>query len=70
MGEVIDLNCVTSLDLDPDRVLSKAIGKLNSALIIGYDKDGDEYFSSSVSSGPECLWLLERAKKKLMEVVE
>jgi hypothetical protein len=70
MGEVVDLNVVTSLPLDPDRVLRAAIGNLSSVVIIGTTTDGDEWFSSSEPDGPSILWDLERAKLKLLRVVE
>lgn len=66
MGNVIDLPVVTRLDLDPDRVLTKAIGECESVVILGYDKDGEEYFASSLADGGAVLWLLERLKKKLL----
>lgn len=67
MSEIIDLPVITTLNLDPDRVLEKAIGNLDTCIIIGYDKNGDEYFSSSISDGGDVIWLLERTKKKLLE---
>lgn len=68
MGEVVNLNNITKLDLDPDRVLNGALGKLESVVIAGFDKDGDEYFASSVADGGTALWLLERMKMKLLRV--
>lgn len=70
MAEIMDFPGVTKLNLDPDRVLSAAVGELDSAIVIGYTKDGDEYFASSVSSGPEAIWLLERMKLKLLQIVD
>lgn len=67
MGEVVDFNGITKLDLDPDRVLDSAKGKLDSAVVIGFDKDGDLYFASSKADGGDVLWLLEKAKKELLE---
>lgn len=66
MGDVVDLPVITTLDLDPDRLLQKAIGKMQRVLIIGIDKDGEEYFASSVADGGTVLWDMERAKFKLM----
>ncbi len=43
---------------------------LSSVVIIGWDDNGDLFFSSNVGSGPECLWLIEKAKKALLEVGE
>lgn len=70
MSNVVNINCVTRLDLPPDRVLEAAIGQLDSVVLTGYDKDGNEYFASSVADGGAALWLLERCKKKLLEQVE
>ena len=63
--KVLPLNNVTRLDLPPERVLA-AIPDLEGVVIMGYDKDGDEYFASSYADGGTCLWLLERCKLRLM----
>jgi hypothetical protein len=68
MGEVVDLPVITTLDLDPDRLLQKAIGKLDRVIIIGVDKDGYEYFASSVSDGGSIVWDIERAKLVILRV--
>ena len=70
MGKVIELKLITKLDLDPDRVLSKAIGNLSEVVVMGFDKDGNEYFASSVSDGGSVLWHIERAKHKLMQIAD
>jgi hypothetical protein len=70
MGDVVVLDVVTSLPLPPDRVLEAALGKLQTVVVIGYMEDGNEYFASSESAGPEVLWLMERAKLKLLEIVD
>ena len=67
---VVDFNGITKLDLDPERVLAKAAGKLQSVVIIGETKDGDEYFASSVADGGSVLWMIERAKLKLLRVAD
>jgi hypothetical protein len=69
-NNVIDLPVVTTLNLDPDRVLNKAIGELKEVIIVGYDKDGKEYFSSSVADGGDVIWLLERMKLKLLRTAD
>lgn len=68
MGNVVDLNVITKLDVPADKVLKAATGKLETAIVIGYDKDGDFYFASSKADGGDVLWLLETAKKELMDV--
>lgn len=70
MDNVVDLNVITTLPLDPDRVLSKALGKLERVMVIGIDKDGEEYFASSESDGGTCIWDMERAKLKLLRLVD
>lgn len=65
-AKVIPLRCVTKLDLPPDRVLEGAMGQLEGVVVIGYDKDGDEYFASTYADGGEVLWLLERLKLSLL----
>lgn len=61
---------ITKLNLDPDRVLSKAIGELTEVVVIGFDKDGDEYFASSIADGGSVVFHLERAKHKLMRIID
>jgi len=68
MGDVIELGCITRLDLPPDKVLEKAIGQLDSVVIMGYDKEGEEVFASSIADGGQVLWLLEQCKLKLLKV--
>jgi hypothetical protein len=65
-AKVIDLPCITRLDLPPDRILNGALGKLEGVIIIGYDKEGYEYFASSYAAGGDVLWLLERCKHVLL----
>lgn len=66
MNNVIPLNNVTLLDLPVDRVLEAAKDKLEGVIILGYDKEGDEYFASTYADGGDVLWLLERCKKQLL----
>lgn len=58
---------VTRLSIDPDKVLSEAIGKCRQVLVIGWEDDGSFYFASSEASGPSVLWDLEFAKKRLLD---
>lgn len=63
---VIPLGCLTKLDLPVDRVLEAAKDKLEGVVLLGYDKDGMTYFSSTYADGGEVLWLLEQAKRALL----
>ena len=69
MAEVIIWHGVTRLDIPVSRVLKAAReAKLSEAVVIGYDKDGDFFFAGSKADGAQALWLLELAKKKLMDI--
>lgn len=62
------LNVVTTLDSNPDNILDAAKGNLESVLVIGWDKEGEPYFSASMADGGDCLWLIEKCKKALLEM--
>lgn len=70
MGNVIDLPVITTLNIDPQRVLAKALdaGLTGGVVIVGYTDDGEEYFASSIADGADVVWMLERAKLKLLSV--
>lgn len=71
MGKVVILNVITKLNLSAERVLTAAFeADLEGAVVLGYTKDGSEYFASSYAAGPEALWLMERLKKKLLEITD
>ena len=70
MAKIIPLNNITYLDIPPDRILENLIGKLNSVVILGYDKEDNEYFSSSIADGADVNWLLDKFKKQLLETDE
>lgn len=66
---VIPLGNVTRLDLPPDRVMDKAKENIgDGVVVIGWDKEGGVYFASSIADGSEVLWLMEIAKKRLLEI--
>ena len=65
-AKIIPLGNITRLDLPPDRVLESAIGEFKGVVLIGYDKEGREYFATSYADGGEVLWLLERCKMELL----
>lgn len=68
-SNVVTLDLITTLDLPPERIIKAAQeADLESAIVIGYKKDGSEYFSSSISDGTQVIWLMERFKKALLEV--
>lgn len=62
---------ITNQDFTADVMLEAATGQgLQSAVIVGWDAEGELFFSSSVSGGPEVLWLLEKAKAALLAAGE
>lgn len=68
-ADVIDFPGVTLVDWPSDRTLDKAkAAELSDVVVIGWTKAGKFYFGSNKSSGPEALWLLELARKKLVEI--
>lgn len=70
MTNIIRFPGITKLDMPADHVLESALGKLEGVVVLGYDKDGQEYFASSYADGGDMLWLLERAKKALLEMAD
>ncbi len=45
MAEIHNFTGITSLDLEPEVILKAALhSKVQSALVIGYDEDGDLFF--------------------------
>jgi hypothetical protein len=70
MGDVVKFAGISRHDLNPDDVLQGAIGKLDEVVICGFDKDGNQFFASSVYDGGQSLWHLERAKWSLMKITD
>lgn len=70
MADIVQFDGVTYLDLDPNVVLEAAIDQLESCVIVGYDKDGNEYFASSIASGAEANWIMDRCKRHLLDTVD
>ena len=53
MDNIITLHDVTHMDIDPDRVLRAAVGKLETVVICGYDKDGNVTKEIEYKNGEE-----------------
>jgi hypothetical protein len=65
---VVELDVLTTLDIDPERILNRALAEEpESILVVGWSKDGSLYFDRSMASLPEALWLMEMAKKILLD---
>lgn len=68
MTNVINWGGITKLNIPVERVIEGAEYRgLDSIVILGYTKDGEEYFASSQADGGDVLWLLERAKLALID---
>ena len=71
MGEVVELQTVTRLDLPPERVLQRAVdARLTEVVVIGLNPEGDFWFASSKADGGDVLWHLEIAKKRLLDIMD
>lgn len=68
MSNVIMFDGITSLDRNPDLILEEAKGMLDSVVILGYGKDGEQYINTSIADGGDMLWLLEQVKLKLLTI--
>ena len=58
----------TYADIDPDAVLTGAVGLLKEVVIVGYEADGSLYFASTRANGPDVLWLLKQAEQFLLAI--
>ncbi len=67
---VVEFGGITKVDLDPDRLLQKAIGRLSEVVILGFDKDNNEWFASSKADVGDIIYHLERAKHRLMNIID
>lgn len=68
MGEVIDLDTLTKADIPSEKLLQKAIeAGVTNVVIIGYDTSGKLWFASSDASCGDVIWLLEVAKKLMLD---
>lgn len=71
MTHIIDFPGWTRINSDPNKALEKAMhADLDSVLILGFDKQGNEYTHTSIACGGDVLWLLERAKYKMLSVTD
>lgn len=69
MSNVVELQVVTRLDVPVERILARATeAALTEVVVVGLKPDGKFYFASSKADGGDVLWLLEIAKKRLLEV--
>lgn len=68
MSNVVNLPCITTHDLSPERVLTGALAAdLDGVIVMGYAKDGEVYFASTYADGGNVMWLMEWAKRQLLK---
>jgi hypothetical protein len=65
MGNIVPIGGITKLDLPVETVLEAAKKHLDSVVIIGFDKKGKTYFTSTIADGGDVIWLLEACKNAL-----
>ena len=69
-GNVVPLGATTSAELTPDKVLEAALrADLAEVIVIGYDRDGALHLASCSGDMKDVLWLIEVAKKRVLEDV-
>jgi hypothetical protein len=71
VSNVVELPVITRLDLPPERVITRAMeAGLTEVVVIGRDPAGNFWFAASKADGGDVLWLLELAKKRLLEQMD
>jgi hypothetical protein len=64
---VVILSGPTKLDIPPERILNSAIdAKLDVAMVLGFDAEGELYAACSTGDEGTLLRLIERFKHKLL----
>lgn len=66
MSDIRELNAPWHGKLDPDQVLTAAVGKLKSVLIIGEEHDGTAYYAGSERGAENALWKIAQMQFKLL----
>ena len=66
-GKILPFTGETTEDINADTVLENNIGEYECVVIVGYTKMGAERLVSSTGDSALMVWLLERAKKVILE---
>ena len=61
---------VTMLPSQPDNILEAATGELERVTIMGFHKDGSEYFSSSDPDAGFSIYMAQRLIHKLNKIID
>jgi len=68
VGEVVDFDGATLLDIPPDKILTGALeAKLASCIVIGECANGELYAASSTGSLAEIILALELCKLEFLK---
>jgi hypothetical protein len=66
LGEVVELGGYTLLPIDPNKVLTGALDKLDYVLVLGWNKDGSMWSASSEGKMAEAVYIATRFIHKEM----
>lgn len=71
MGEIVQLNCSTTLDISPDRVVrSAAEQNFERVMVVGVNEKGELYLASSQGSLADSAALLAIAQLRLTRMMD
>ena len=67
---VIYPDIMTRLDTPPERVIKNLPppDQWDEIVVVGHLKNGERYFAANITDGGDVLWLLEMAKRDLLNV--
>ena len=68
-NNIISLNIITKLEVEPDKVLESANGRLSEVVVLGWH-DGKFYMASSDPDMSRAAMLLLKALRTVTDVVE
>jgi len=66
-GKILPFTGGTTEDINADTILENNMGEYECVVIVGYTKMGAERLVSSTGDSALMVWLLERAKKTILE---
>ena len=66
-GKILPFTGGTTEDINADTVLENNMGEYECVVVVGYTKMGAERLVSSTGDSALMVWLLERAKKTILE---
>lgn len=68
-SNIVEFTGETFVDISPDKILENNKGEMDICLVIGKNKDGSFHFAGSTSDTLTIIWLLECAKKFIMDEI-